>query len=70
MNSIAESKRLFYHGFDARVNEVLRGVPAKPEFMCSQERRGYLAACRAEADADTDGYISRQAALAKAARNG
>ncbi len=67
--SITESKRLFYHGFDARVNEVLRGVPAKPEFMCSQEKRGYYAACRAEADADADQYITLVANRAKAARS-
>lgn len=54
----------YYRGFDLRVAEVFRGVPVDLSTLTRHERRGYEAACRAEADADTDQYISRQAELA------
>lgn len=65
-DSIPEARQLYYEGFDARVNEVLRGVAVNLSAMGRYERRGYDAAMRAQADADADGYITRQAALGQA----
>lgn len=54
----------YYRGFDLRVDEFLRGVDVDLSTLSHHERRGYDAACRAEADAETQAWLARQAELA------
>ncbi len=58
--SIPQSRVEYYRGFDARVAEVFKGADVDLAAMTRHERRGYDAACRAEAEAEVDGWLARQ----------
>jgi hypothetical protein len=58
------AREQYYHGFDLRVAEVFHGVRVDLAALSHHERRGYDAAVRAQADADTAGYLSLQAEVA------
>lgn len=51
-----------YHaGFDLRCDEVFKGRAVDLSTLSRHERRGYDAACRAEADSGTEAYLIAKA---------
>lgn len=60
-----ELRRQYLAGFEMHVAEVFRGVAVNLAAMTPAQRRGYDAACRAEADAGASAYL-----VAQANRNG
>lgn len=56
----SSERQLYYAGFDAYMREALFGEDAKPEQMSKIERRGYEAAQRAQAYAETSSYLVGQ----------
>lgn len=68
MNSIPQVQVEYYRGFQKRMGEVFSGEVVNLESMTKHERKGYFAACRAEADADTDGYLTMVANRTQGAR--
>lgn len=64
-DSIPQQRREYHEGFEMHVAEVFRGVAVNVAALTPAQRRGYDAACRAEADAGTSAYL-----VAQANRNG
>jgi hypothetical protein len=56
----ASERQVYYAGFDAYMRQALFGEDAKPERMSRIERRGYDAAQRAQAYAETSSYLVGQ----------
>lgn len=54
-------RQQYYAGFDARCDEFFHGRSVDLASLTHYERKGYDAACRAQADADTDGWLTYQA---------
>jgi len=57
---LSSERQQYYRGFDLRVREVIFGEAVDVTQLSKIERRGYDAACRAQAYAESSSYLVGQ----------